>query len=107
MKLQAALCTGLRARGKGSLRGLQPGRTFTLTNYPQQKANREYIVLACDLAITEVGASSGLWRQYTVDTAFELQPATEYYRMPQVTPRPHVDDEYAVIVTPEHHENEN
>ncbi|WP_244831578.1 type VI secretion system Vgr family protein [Caballeronia sp. TF1N1] len=107
VKLQAARCTGLRAHGKGHLRGLQPGRTFTLTGYPQVKANREYIVLACELDITEIGTSSGAWRQYTVNTAFELQPATEYYRMPQVTPRPHVDDEYAVIVTPEHHKNQN
>jgi type VI secretion system secreted protein VgrG len=107
VKLQAARCLGLRAHGKGHLRALQPGRTFKLEDYPQTKANREYIVLACDLEITEVGTSSGSWREYTVDTTFELQPDTEYYRLPQVTPRPHVDDEYAVIVTPEHDPRQN
>ncbi|MCE4574330.1 type VI secretion system Vgr family protein [Caballeronia sp. CLC5] len=107
VKLQAARCTGLRAHGKGHLRALQPGRTFKLEGYPQTKANRGYIVLMCELEITEVGTSSGSQRQYTVDTKFELQPDTEYYRLPQVTPRPHVDDEYAVIVTPEHRPNQN
>ncbi|KDR35402.1 type VI secretion system Vgr family protein [Caballeronia grimmiae] len=107
VKLQAARCMGLRAHGKGHLRGLQPGRSFTLAGYPQTKANRDYVVLMCELEMTEVGTSSGSWRQYAVNTTFELQPDTEYYRLPQVTPRPHVDDEYAVIVSPEHHPNQH
>ena len=107
VKLQAARCAGLRAHGRGHLLALQSGRTFGMTGYPQDRANREYIVLVCELEITAVGTSSGAWRQYTVDTSFELQPDTEYYRLPQVTPRPHVDDEYAVIVTPEHRENQH
>ncbi|MEZ2351662.1 type VI secretion system Vgr family protein [Caballeronia sp. RCC_10] len=107
VKLQAARCMGLRAHGKGHLRGLQPGRSFTLAGYPQTKANRDYVVLMCELEMTEVGTSSGSWRQYAVNTTFELQPDTEYYRLPQVTPRPHVDDEYAVIVAPEHHPNQH
>ena len=98
---------GLRAHGKGHLRGLQPGSTLTLAGYPQTKANRDYVVLTCELEMTEVGTSSGSWRQYAVNTTFELQPDTEYYRLPQVTPRPHVDDEYAVIVSPEHHPNQH
>ncbi|WP_250471203.1 type VI secretion system Vgr family protein [Caballeronia sp. GAFFF1] len=107
VKLQAVRCASLRVHGKGRLRGLQPGRTFRLVNYPQRSANQEYIVLSSELELTEVGTSSGSWRQYSVDTQFELQPSTEIYRMPQSTPRPHVDDEYAVIVTPEHHKNEH
>ena len=107
VKLQAARCMGLRAHGKGHLRGLQPGSTLTLAGYPQTKANRDYVVLTCELEMTEVGTSSGSWRQYAVNTTFELQPDTEYYRLPQVTPRPHVDDEYAVIVSPEHHPNQH
>jgi type VI secretion system secreted protein VgrG len=80
---------------------LQPGRTFTLAGYPQQRANREYIVLRCTLDITEVGTSSGDWRQYSVNTEFELQPANEYFRLPQITPRPRIDGyEYAVVVAP-------
>ncbi|MDR5748023.1 type VI secretion system tip protein TssI/VgrG [Caballeronia sp. LZ029] len=105
--LQAVRCEGLRAHGKGRLRGLQPGRTFTLADYPQEAANREYIVLSCELDLNEIGTSSGSWRQYSVDASFELQPSTEVYRLPQVTPRPHVGNEYAVIVTPTHKEDGN
>ncbi|MFB9126862.1 type VI secretion system Vgr family protein [Paraburkholderia dipogonis] len=102
VKLEARRCQGLRATGRGHLQGLQPGRTFTLTGYPQQRANCEYIVLRCTLDITEVGTSSGDWRQYSVNTEFELQPSNEYFRLPQITPRPRIDGyEYAVVVAPQ------
>jgi type VI secretion system secreted protein VgrG len=105
VKLQAARCKGRRAKGRGHLRGLQPGRTFTLTDYPQASANREYVVLACELAITEAGTSSGTGRTYTVNADFELHPVNEPYRMPQVTPKPRVEGyEYAVIVAPQDRE---
>ncbi|MFB9127039.1 type VI secretion system Vgr family protein [Paraburkholderia dipogonis] len=102
VKLEARRCQGLRATGRGHLQALQPGRTFTLAGYPQERANCEYIVLGCDLDMTEVGTSSGPTRQYTVNTEFELQPANEYFRLPQVTPRPRIDGyEYAVVVAPQ------
>ncbi|CAD6518332.1 hypothetical protein LMG28140_01076 [Paraburkholderia metrosideri] len=105
VKLEAERCKALRAKGRGNLRGLQPGRTFGLTDYPQDKANREYIVLACDLEIAEVATSSGAWRTYTVNTAFELQPSSVHYRLAQVTPRPRIDGlEFAVIVAPQDNE---
>jgi type VI secretion system secreted protein VgrG len=105
VKLEAERCKALRAKGRGNLRGLQPGRTFGLTDYPQDKANREYIVLACDLEIAEVATSSGAWRTYTVNTAFELQPSSVHYRLAQVTPRPSIDGlEFAVIVAPQDNE---
>ncbi|PRX22422.1 type VI secretion system secreted protein VgrG [Paraburkholderia sp. BL18I3N2] len=102
VKLESRRCQGLRATGRGHLQALQPGRTFTLAGYPQERANCEYIVLSCDLDMTEVGTSSGPTRQYTVNTEFELQPANEYFRLPQVTPRPRIDGyEYAVVVAPQ------
>ncbi|ACD20908.1 type VI secretion system Vgr family protein [Paraburkholderia phytofirmans] len=102
VKLQSRRCQSLRATGRGRLQALQPGRTFTLAGYPQERANCEYIVLSCDLDMTEVGTSSGPTRQYTVNTEFELQPANEYFRLPQVTPRPRIDGyEYAVVVAPQ------
>ncbi|WP_258879247.1 type VI secretion system Vgr family protein [Paraburkholderia sp. BL6669N2] len=55
--------------------------------------------------MTEVGTSSGDWRQYSVNTEFELQPANEYFRLPQITPRPRMDGyEYAVVVAPQDNE---
>ncbi|MBN3805575.1 type VI secretion system tip protein VgrG [Paraburkholderia sp. Ac-20336] len=110
VKLQAARCKGLRAKGKGHLRGLEPGRTFTLANYPQAAANREYVVLACELDMTEVGTSTvgtsaDARRTYAVNAEFELHPVGEPYRLPQITPKPRVEGyEYAVIVAPQDHE---
>ncbi|CAH2903226.1 MAG: VgrG protein [uncultured Paraburkholderia sp.] len=102
VKVEAARCKGLRAKGTGRLRGLQPGRTFRLVNYPQDSANREYLVLACELDISEVGTSTSAWRTYAVKAEFELHPVGEYYRLPQLTPKPRVEGyEYAVIVAPQ------
>ncbi|HEX7935152.1 MAG TPA: type VI secretion system tip protein TssI/VgrG [Paraburkholderia sp.] len=102
VKVEAARCKGLRARGAGHLRGLQPGRTFTLIDYPQDSANREYLVLACELDLSEVGTSTGAWRTYAVKAEFDLHPVDEYYRLPQATPKPRVEGyEYAVIVAPQ------
>ncbi|MFM0470155.1 type VI secretion system Vgr family protein [Paraburkholderia strydomiana] len=102
VKVEATRCKGLRAKGTGRLRGLQPGRTFRLVNYPQDSANREYLVLACELDISEVGTSTSAWRTYAVAAEFELHPVGEYYRLPQLTPKPRVEGyEYAVIVAPQ------
>ncbi|MFP3601174.1 type VI secretion system Vgr family protein [Paraburkholderia sp. SIMBA_053] len=102
VKVEAARCKGLRATGTGRLRGLQPGRTFRLVNYPQDSAHREYLVLACELDISEVGTSTSAWRTYAVKAEFELHPVGEYYRLPQLTPKPRVEGyEYAVIVAPQ------
>ncbi len=102
VKVEATRCKGLRAKGTGRLRGLQPGRTFRLVNYPHDSANREYLVLACELDISEVGTSTSAWRTYAVAAEFELHPVGEYYRLPQLTPKPRVEGyEYAVIVAPQ------
>ncbi|PAJ78181.1 type VI secretion protein ImpA, partial [Burkholderia ubonensis] len=64
VQLEAKRCAGLRANGKGNLRGLTVGRTFTLTGYPQQAANRKYVVVSCALDIEEIGDRTGTGQTY-------------------------------------------
>ncbi|WP_434664682.1 type VI secretion system tip protein TssI/VgrG [Paraburkholderia sp. A3BS-1L] len=108
VKLEAARCGRIRAKGQGALRGIESGRTFTLTDHPHAGANGEYLVLDCRIDIRGTqGLSSKLdggVAEYEFDAQFELHPTREPYRMPQVTPRPRIEGyENAVIVGWEQH----
>ncbi|WP_175923237.1 type VI secretion system Vgr family protein [Burkholderia latens] len=101
VRLDAQRCAGLRAHGAGNLRGLTVGRTFTLTGYPQQAANREYVVVSCTLDIEEIGNRSGLEQTYRVDTRFELLPADEPFRLTPSVGKPVLSGpEKAIVVGP-------
>ncbi|TDG16224.1 type VI secretion system tip protein VgrG, partial [Paraburkholderia silviterrae] len=105
VKLEAIRGRGKRAEGRGHLRGIESGKTFTLTHYPYSEANCEYLVLDCTLDIREGGITSNLVPEYSVEASFTLQPRSLAYRMPQDTPRPTIDGcEYAVIVGPQNAE---
>jgi type VI secretion system secreted protein VgrG len=102
IKLEAELCKRHSVKGSGHLRGVESGKIFTLTHYPHHQVNQAYLVLTCALDIREVGVMSAMYREYSVEASFELHPASEAYRMPQITPRPRIEGfEYAVIVGPE------
>ncbi|WP_322066527.1 type VI secretion system Vgr family protein [Burkholderia ubonensis] len=101
VQLEAKRCAGLRADGKGNLRGLTVGRTFTLTGYPQQSANREYVVVSCALDIEEVGDRAGAGRAYRCESEFELLPANEPFRLARSVPKPSLTGpEKAIVVGP-------
>ncbi|MBN3856842.1 type VI secretion system tip protein VgrG [Paraburkholderia sp. Ac-20340] len=105
VKLEALRATGLRAEARGALRGIEAGKTFTLTHYPYAAANREYLVTGCELDICATGTTSSTAREYVITNSFDLQPLDEPYRMPQITPRPVIGGyEYAVIVGPDNAE---
>ncbi|WP_322048850.1 type VI secretion system Vgr family protein [Paraburkholderia sp. J67] len=105
VKLEAQRCSGRYARGEGPLRGIQSGKTFKLARYPHHAANRAYVVTRVDLDIRELPTTSGTLPQHTTACSFEVVPADEPYRMPQITPRPRIDScEYAVIVSPNEYE---
>ncbi|RFO96247.1 type VI secretion system tip protein VgrG [Rhodoferax lacus] len=54
LRMQALRQSGLRASGKGHVRGMVPGCSFVLSEHPQEKANAEYIVLDTRLLIENV-----------------------------------------------------
>lgn len=105
IKLEAVRAEGLRAQARGALRGIEAGKTLTLTHYPHQAANADYLVIGCEMDIRATGSTSSSTREYIVTASFDMQPLREPYRMPQITPRPTIGgNEYAVIVGPENAE---
>ncbi|NIE66301.1 type VI secretion system Vgr family protein [Burkholderia sp. Ax-1719] len=105
IKLEAIRAEGLRAQAKGALRGIESGKTLTVTHHPHQAANGEYLVIGCKVDICATGTTSSSTREYAVTASFEMRPLGEPYRMPHITPRPIIGGfEYAVIVGPENAE---
>ncbi|WP_241239190.1 type VI secretion system Vgr family protein [Burkholderia stagnalis] len=101
VQLEARRCAGLRANGRGNLRGLTVGRTFALTGYPQQAANREYVVLSTTLDIEEVGDRTGASATYRCEAQFELLPANEPFRLERSVRKPVMSGpEKAIVVGP-------
>jgi len=102
VQMQAFRCQGLRAWGRGNLRGMITGQTFALSHYPQHAANREYAVIASKLLIEEVGESSGSGQRYCCETEFTLQPTNEPFRLLRTIEKPKIGGlEYAVVTCPE------
>ncbi|MBN3853301.1 type VI secretion system tip protein VgrG [Paraburkholderia sp. Ac-20340] len=104
VKLEALRAAGLRAKACGPLRGVETGKRLAITHYPYQPGNCAYLVTETDIDISATGTTSASQREYAIESSFVLQPMREPYRMPQTTPRPHLGDEYAVIVGPENAE---
>ncbi|RQV14333.1 type VI secretion system tip protein VgrG [Burkholderia cenocepacia] len=101
VQLDAQRCAGRRANGKGNLRGLTVGRTFTLTGYPQRAANREYLVVSCALDIEEVAGRTSGAQDYRVDARFELLPTNEPFRLQRSVRKPVMGGpEKAIVVGP-------
>jgi type VI secretion system secreted protein VgrG len=111
VRLQALRCKGLRAAGKGNLRGLEAGQTFTLAGHPQSAANRDYLVVSTTLSIENVGeetqrqSSPDLGQHYRCNAEFVVQPAREWFRAEQTLRKPRVSGpETARVVGPANQE---
>ncbi|MBP0590017.1 type VI secretion system tip protein VgrG [Paraburkholderia sp. LEh10] len=105
VRQQSRRCQGLRATGFGHLRGLTPGCTFDLTEYPLDAANQEYLVVSATLTIESNDQASGSDQVFRCDTEFELYPVQAgYFRLPIVTHWPVAGTEIAVVTGPEGHE---
>ncbi|CAN0626883.1 type VI secretion system secreted protein VgrG [Burkholderia multivorans] len=105
VQMQAWRCQGLRAHGKGNLRGVVTGQTFVLSHYPQNAANREYAVIGCTLTIEEIGEASGSGQRYRCEADFTVQPTSEPFRLLRTIAKPRVSGvEYAVVTCPENQE---
>ncbi|WP_231937888.1 type VI secretion system Vgr family protein [Burkholderia lata] len=101
VRLEAQRCGGRRSNGKGSLRGLTVGHTFTLIGHPQQAANREYVVVSCTLDIEEVAGRAGSAQTYRADAQFELLPTNEPFRLERSVRKPVLSGpEKAIVVGP-------
>ncbi len=104
-RMEALRAAGLRATGSGDLRGLEPGRTFKLVEYPQRAANRDYLVVSCALEIEEVAEATGAGHRYRCEARFALQPANTPFRLPRTVPKPVMSGtEYAIVTGPQDQE---
>ncbi|WP_307648064.1 type VI secretion system Vgr family protein [Variovorax boronicumulans] len=97
-RMEATGAPGSRGRGSGNLRAVVTGCTFSLVNYPQDAANREYLVIASTLRLHESGHASGQ-EDYVCHTDFEVQPANKIFRSPQTQSKPHTTGPQTAIVT--------
>jgi len=101
VQLEMQRCAGRRANGKGHLRGLTVGRTFTLTGHPQLAANREYLVVSCTLDIEDLVGRTGGAQTYRADARFELLPTNESFRLERSVRKPILSGpEKAIVVGP-------
>ncbi|WP_325088868.1 type VI secretion system Vgr family protein [Burkholderia contaminans] len=101
VQLEAQRCMGRRAHGRGSLRGLTVGHTFTLIGHPQQAANREYVVVSCTLDIEDLAGRTGHAQTYRADAQFELLPTNEPFRLARSVCKPVLSGpEKAIVVGP-------
>ncbi|AOZ09950.1 type VI secretion system Vgr family protein [Cupriavidus malaysiensis] len=79
---------GVRAKAKGNLRAIAPGRIFTLKNYIGREANRDYLIFATRLRLEDVGEASGTALRWQCEVEFEVQPANEIFRPVRTQPKP-------------------
>ncbi|ABE34678.1 Rhs element Vgr family protein [Paraburkholderia xenovorans LB400] len=98
VRMEEIRARGERATGRGHLRNVVCGTTFTLAGYPQEAANREYLVIGAKLLAEETGEQTGAG-QYRIDTTFELQPATTMFRAPRTVAKPRTTGPQTAIVT--------
>lgn len=93
---------GLRAYGRGNLRGVVPGCTFTLARYPEDKANCEYLIFATTLRLEDVPEEAGQRQQWRCEVEFEVQPTSETFRPNRTQPKPRTTGpQTATVVGPE------
>ncbi len=88
------------ARTTGNARGLACGGLFTLTGYPREDQNREYLIVAADYALeTDVFESSATPQEGPVfRCSLSTIDAQVPYRQPRITPKPFVQGPQTAIV---------
>ncbi|EON19881.1 hypothetical protein C265_10756 [Cupriavidus sp. GA3-3] len=101
-RMEALRQHGSRASGRGNVRAMVPGCTFTLANFIQPKANREYIILGTHLLIEDVPEASGGSQPWRCEVAFTAQPSNELFRPERTQPKPRTHGpQTATVVGPE------
>ncbi|HEY0710096.1 MAG TPA: type VI secretion system tip protein TssI/VgrG, partial [Polyangia bacterium] len=90
-----------QVQGRGNARGLAVGALFSLTQYPREDQNREYLVVAADYTIQNPEYESGGGSGVTFGVSFTAIDSTVQYRTPATTPKPEVrGPQTAIVVGP-------
>lgn len=89
------------ARGRGYVRTLGAGSLFTLTEYPRQDQNREYLVTAATLSVEVPSLEAGIGGEAEYSCSVECIDARQQFRTPRRTPKPFVQGpQTATVVGP-------
>ncbi|CAJ93323.1 Rhs element Vgr protein [Cupriavidus necator] len=95
---------GVRTRGKGNVRAMASGHTFTLKRFLRTKANCEYLIFATRLLIEDVGEFAGSGQSWRCEVEFEAQPTSEIFR-PELVEKPYIGGHHkARVVGPANQE---
>lgn len=98
IRMEAIRQHGHRVRGKGNVRAMAPGNTFTLARSLRRKANCEYLIFDTRLLIEDVGEFSGSGQQWRCEVEFEAQPTREIFR-PEWVRKPYIGGTHVAKVT--------
>ncbi|WP_087043840.1 type VI secretion system Vgr family protein [Caballeronia ptereochthonis] len=98
IRIQELRARGERGAGSGNLRNVVCGSVFALEGYPQQRANRTYLVLKATLHAEEKGdvTDSG---ETAFRTTFEVQPGNVMFRPKREVEKPRTTGPQTAIVT--------
>ena len=99
------------AQGEGNARNIAPGYLFTLSKYPRQDQNKEYLIESAHYRFEENvrrsdgAGGSGAAKRGGIDSGttyrigFAVVPQSTAYRSQRVTPKPHTTGPQTAVVT--------
>ncbi len=107
IRLEEQLSPRSRVMGVSNHRGLTPGYTTTLTNYPREDQNQQYLLTSVhyhfeeNAEVSEGGSGKGSIQRLTL----QAQPTSIVYRPQRHTPKPRTQGpQTAVVVGPANEE---
>ncbi|MGD8938892.1 MAG: type VI secretion system tip protein TssI/VgrG, partial [Gammaproteobacteria bacterium] len=92
-----------QAQGQGNARGLMVGALFTLTQYPRDDQNKEYLITSAtyELQSDEYGSAGSASSEQIFMCSFSAIDSAQPFRSPRTTPKPVVQGpQTAIIVGP-------
>ncbi len=91
-----------QAQGQGIARGMISGGLFTLSNYPRDDQNRQYLVVSVSHNMHMDGFESGSGGGAAYTNSFTVVESSTPYRAARITPKPIVQGpQTAVVVGPD------
>ncbi len=81
----------------GSVRGIEPGYTFSLTDHPRDAMNREYLIIGANYSITNNGMGAG-GGEADFHCSFQAISSKTQFRPQRNTPKPIVQGPQTALV---------
>jgi type VI secretion system secreted protein VgrG len=102
-RLEAFNSAGRRLHASGNLRGMVPGRLFTLAGHPRKQANASYLVIESHFLLEEVPQESrratGPSQQWRVHVELTGHPSEDELRPEPTRSKPYTHGPQTAVVT--------